>query len=100
MPYTITQATDPLNIKEQEYASGPKIMFTKFTSCIGVIAKKGATLTAVHLVIIAKDESTFDANDVPAVLKLLGPAPDAVTIFGHSLWFKKLILPGDMKTVR
>jgi hypothetical protein len=47
-------------------------------------SKKGATLTAVHLVIIAKDESIFGANDVAEVLKLLQTptAPDAVTIFG------------------
>ena len=36
MPYTISEATDPLKIKEQEYASAKKIMFTAFTSCIGV----------------------------------------------------------------
>ena len=37
MPYTISEATDQLKIKEQEYASATTIMFTAFPSCIGVI---------------------------------------------------------------
>ena len=88
MPYTIIKATDPLNIKEQEYASAKKeIMFTGFTSCIGVIAKEGATLTAVHLVMVAKDGSIFDGEVATDVLELLPKKPDAVTIFGCiSLW--------------
>ena len=82
MPYTISKTTNPLKINEQEYASGPEIKFTAFTSCIGVIAKKGTELTAIHLVIVAKDGSTFCANDVPEVVNLLPKTPDAVTIFG------------------
>jgi hypothetical protein len=35
MPYTIRETTNPLEIEEREYASGPEIKFTKFTSCIG-----------------------------------------------------------------
>jgi hypothetical protein len=88
VPYIISKATDPLKIKEQEYASAEKeIMFTGFTSCIGVIAKEGATLTAVHLVMVANDGSIFDVNAAINVLNLLPEKPDAVTIFGCiSLW--------------
>ena len=87
MPYTISKATDPLKIEEREYASAKKIMFTAFTSCIGVIAKQGATLTAIHLVMVDKDENMFVGNDVTKVLNLLPPAHDAVTIFGCiALW--------------
>ena len=71
MPYTISKATDPLKINEQEYASATKIKFTAFTSCIGVIAKMGATLTAIHLVMVANDESIFDVEDATKVLELL-----------------------------
>jgi hypothetical protein len=87
MPYQLKEGKDPLNIAEQEYASGKKLKFTKFTSCIGVVAKKGPTLTAVHLVMVAKDESVFDPNDAVKVLELLPPAPDAVAIVGCiDLW--------------
>lgn len=87
MPYTLSRAGNPLSIKEQEYASAAEIKFTAFTSCIGVIAKKGGTLTAVHLVMKARDDSIFDTAAATEVLKLLPNAPDAVTIFGCiSLW--------------
>jgi hypothetical protein len=87
VPYTISKANDPLKIEEREYASAEKIMFTAFTSCIGVIAKKGAKLTAIHLVMIDKDENIFSPNDATNVLQLLPTAPDAVAIFGCvSLW--------------
>jgi len=100
MAYTISQVTDPLNIEEREYAAGPKIMFTAFTSCIGVIAKKDATLTAVHLVMVANDGSIFDVNAATKVLDLLPKKPDAVTIFGCiSLWEnpKNKVLPAFQK---
>ena len=87
MPYTITEAADPLNIREAEFASATEIKFTTFTSCIGVIAKKGATLTAVHLVMLDKHDIKFTATDVSTVVDVLPGAPDAVTIIGHiSLW--------------
>ena len=99
MPYTISKATDPLKINEQEYASATKIKFTAFTSCVGVIAKIGATLTAVHLVMVANDGSIFDVEDSTKVLELL-KAPNAVTIFGCiSLWEnpKNKVLPAFQK---
>ena len=82
MPYELVEGTNPLQIKEREYASAAEIKFTPFTSCIGVISKKGPTLTAVHLVIIAGDIFGSDANDVPAVLGQLPEPRDAVTIVG------------------
>ena len=59
MPYELFPANDELKIAEQEYASGPKIKFTAFTSCIGVIAKEGATLTGVHLVMVDRKDKYF-----------------------------------------
>ena len=86
MPYTITETTNPLKIEERECASGPEIKFTKFTSCIGVIAKKGGTLTAVHLSVVDQYGTVFSAEDVDTVFNLVLPkAPqkaDAVTVFG------------------
>ena len=87
MAYTLSEATNRLSIKEQEYASAAEIKFTMFTSCIGVIAKKGDALTGVHLVMKAKDDSIFDSTTAVNVLALLPKSPDAVTIFGCcSLW--------------
>lgn len=108
MPYKLREASNGLSIKEQEYASAAEIKFTMFTSCIGVIAKKDSSLTAVHLVMKADDDSIFDANAAVNVLALLPKSPDAVTIFGCcSLWenpqnnvvagFQKLV--GSLKSV-
>jgi len=46
MPYTLSKTADLMKIAEQEYGSGPEIKFTAFTSCIGVLARKGARLPA------------------------------------------------------
>lgn len=62
MPYELNKRTDALNIEERQYSSGPEIKFTHFSSCIGVIAKKGAELTAVYLSICAEDGSIFGAD--------------------------------------
>jgi hypothetical protein len=82
VPYELIKGTDPLPLKEREYASAAEIKFTQFTSCIGVISRKGPTLSAVHLVIISGDIFGSDAIDVPTVLGQLPEPRDAVTIVG------------------
>ena len=82
MPYSVTPAKDAGSIKEQEYASAKQITFTKFTSCIGVIAKKADTLTAVHLVMVDPNGVRFDTTAAATVIGILPKDPDAVTVFG------------------
>jgi hypothetical protein len=88
MPYTIKKTSNPLGIEERECASGPVIQFTTFTSCIGVIAKKGGALTAVHLSVLDEHGNIFgeSAEDVDNVLNSVLPQQpqkaDAVTVFG------------------
>ena len=86
MAYKLSEAKDPLNIAEREYASRQnKIQFTAITSCIGVVAKKGAKLTGVHLSMLDDKDKYFGAdpkNDVANVLKQLPNPADQVTIFG------------------
>lgn len=87
MPYTFTAGGDAMKIKEQQYASAAEIGFTKFTSCIGVVALKGGSLTAAHLVMKADDGTLIDATAMAKLITLLPASPDAVTIFGCiSLW--------------
>lgn len=40
MPYVFTQATDTEAIAEREWGKADEIMFTAFTSCIGIMAIK------------------------------------------------------------
>jgi hypothetical protein len=85
VPYTLIEGTDARDIKEYEYASAKKeILFTAFTSCIGVIAKKGDILTGVHLVAVSneKEAKAFAPNDVEQVLNVLALPADKVTVFG------------------
>ena len=87
MAYPLTGTTTATAIKEREYATAAVIKFTKFTSCIGVIAKKGDEMTAVHLAMRATDGSDFDTAAATAVLDLLPKDPDAAAIFGCiSMW--------------
>ena len=87
MPYSLSVAKDAGAIKEQEYASAKEVTFTAFTSCIGVIAKKSDTLTAVHLVMVDKSGNKFDTTAAATVIGVLPKDPDAVTIFGCiSVW--------------
>jgi hypothetical protein len=91
MAYTLTKTNDALSIAEQQYATAQnKLMFTMFTSCIGVVAKKGDKLTGVHLVIVGEppvpgqEGPRFgaDASDVPNVIAKLNLPADAVCVFG------------------
>lgn len=82
MGYTLTKGTDPMKIAEQQYATGSEIKFTAFTSCVGIIARKGSSLTGVHLVLKAKDESIFDQAAATAVHAVLPDKYDEVMIIG------------------
>ena len=87
MPYTLRPAADAMAIAEQEYATAQEIRFTAFTSCIGVIARQGPNLTAVHLVMRADDDSPFDTPAVLAVLARLTAHYDSAWIIGCTdLW--------------
>jgi len=66
-------------IAEQEYESGTKLKFTNFTSCIGVVAKHGPILTAVHLVMMGnggRESIPFSPTDVSRVMTVLCPNPN------------------------
>ncbi|HYY27505.1 MAG TPA: hypothetical protein VE860_06165 [Chthoniobacterales bacterium] len=82
VPYKLSKASNALAIAEREYASDATIRFTAFTSCIGVIAKDGNKLTAVHLVAVTGKDHACNANDIAKVLGRLPKKPDAVTIVG------------------
>lgn len=83
--YVLSETNNPLDIAEREYASAPKkIQFTAFTSCIGVVARKGDKLTGVHLSQVDNNDKYFgeDRNVVTSILNKLPNPADRVTIFG------------------
>jgi hypothetical protein len=90
--YKLSAAADPMAIKEQEYGSGKSIRFTTFTSCIGIIGKKGdGTLVGIHLVRFSLEGEPFDKEDVPTVKAALGGASD-ITIIGQTDFWEEDLL--------
>ena len=88
MAYQFSLSANPLAIAEQEYATAATVQFTAFTSCIGVIAKKGPMLTGVHLVMTAPDGTLFNQNAATRLMyEVLGNQYDRVCIIGCvDLW--------------
>jgi len=83
MTYQFTQAADAMAIAEQGYATAAAIKFTGFTSCIGVIAKRGGLLTGAHLVLNAPDGTKFNQNAATRLIyEVLGNQYDKIWIIG------------------
>lgn len=82
MAYKFSKAGNPMAIAEQEYGIDKEIKFTKFTSCIGVIAKRNDTLYAVHLVMVGKEDDPFNETAAVDVVGLFPKLPEKVTIVG------------------
>lgn len=84
--YTLHRAHyGALMIREQEYATGPKVRFTNFTSCIGIVVKNGASLTGVHLVMDSLDDnSMFGEEGVTNVIQVLGVRYEKGVIVGFT----------------
>jgi len=49
MPYVFSQAADTEAIAEREWGKAAQIMFTGFSSCIGIMAIKNNEVIGVHL---------------------------------------------------
>jgi hypothetical protein len=98
MPYNFRKSLlGPLCIQEQEFDtvnSNDELIFSKFTSCIGVIAKSGGTLTGVHLVLWGVDKFSNSTDSFPfnrqaaaQVIRQLPRVPDEICLIGHiTVW--------------
>lgn len=89
MPYRLVRATSSEEIAERQWAVGPNLTFTTFTSCIGVIAVCGQkNLIGIHLVLTYMDgdgEHQFAVEDVAHIVGILrenGYDRDTVVIAG------------------
>jgi hypothetical protein len=90
--YTLSGAGDAMAIAEQEVGTGKTIRFTTFTSCIGVIGKKGdGTLVGIHLVRFGSHGEPFKEADIPTVKARLSGLTD-ITIIGQTdFWEQELL---------
>jgi hypothetical protein len=71
--YNIIETAAPLTIAEREYAIGPTVQFTQFTSCIGILSKiKGQdNLIGIHLSIFDQHDNKFEVQTAEKVQQLL-----------------------------
>ena len=71
--YTLTETGAPLTVGEREYAIGPTIKFTQFTSCIGILSKTEFlnTLLGIHLSIYDQQNNKFNIVTAAQVRELL-----------------------------
>lgn len=68
MAYTLKKADSPVAIKEREYAVGNLIKFSKFTSCIGIIALvQPQGMIGIHLVLQDDGDAPISEAVVHAV---------------------------------
>ena len=83
MCYTLKKATNNFAIAEQEYiCEQNRIGFTKFDSCIGVVAlTHNNTLSAVHLVFWDKNDQSVDDQSEMIVNQLKGILKNSKKVF-------------------
>ncbi|TXH77739.1 MAG: hypothetical protein E6Q88_00500 [Lysobacteraceae bacterium] len=91
MPYTLRHTDTPMRIAEREWAMADRISFTKFTSCVGVLALSDDNqIIAIHLSLQDEEGNPFTAADVNQVMLVLRDhnyAPDSVRVIGQiSVW--------------
>jgi hypothetical protein len=90
--YQFRQAHNLAKVAEQEYGTGPEIMFTTFTSCIGLLGFVGASqtpgyrCTGVHLVMVSDKDKVFDPSVANRAAALLGVRERTVIIGCVDLW--------------
>tara|TARA_R110002049_G_scaffold210604_1_gene381505 strand:- start:38059 stop:38499 length:441 start_codon:yes stop_codon:yes gene_type:complete len=85
MPYVFIQATDTEAIAEREWGKADEIMFTAFTSCIGIMAIKDDQVIGVHLTL--RDDTNAVTNaDIDTAIGLLDGGAYPVVIGAISAW--------------
>jgi hypothetical protein len=86
MAYSLNPAQDVMAIAEQQFGSGEEIRFTSFTSCIGVIARKGNQVTGIHLVMLSQDDTPFNDDAATLTIETLGNYTQVVVIGQIEMW--------------
>ncbi|MFC7331800.1 hypothetical protein [Rhodocista pekingensis] len=87
MPYVLAPGANAQAIAEREYASDPQqVMFTAFTSCIGVLSLRNGQVTGVHLSISAPDGSLFDNAAADQVVAAVGAWQQIKVIGQIAFW--------------
>ncbi|NIZ03111.1 hypothetical protein [Thalassospira lucentensis] len=85
MAYVFTQAANNQAIAECEWGKASEIMFTGFSSCIGIMAIKDNEVIGVHLPLRDASNAVTDA-DIDTAIGLLDGGTSPVVIGSISAW--------------
>ena len=85
MAYVFTKANDTEAIAECEWGKADEIMFTGFSSCIGIMAIKDNEVIGVHLPLRDANNAVTDA-DIDTAIGLLDGGTFPVVIGSISAW--------------
>jgi hypothetical protein len=85
MAFAYTEALNAQAVAELQWAKANTIMFTKFTSCIGLMGVKDGKVIGVHLP-LRDDSNAVTDDDVDAAIALLDGAANPVIIGAISAW--------------
>ncbi|WP_404426011.1 hypothetical protein [Thalassospira australica] len=85
MPYVFTQAANTEAIAECEWGKAAEIMFTGFSSCIGIMAIKDNQVIGVHLPLRDGNNAVTNA-DIDTAIGLLDGGAYPVVIGSISAW--------------
>jgi hypothetical protein len=88
MSYTLSLAMSADRIDERRYAEGPRLRFTTFNSCIGVVGVDGGELTGVHLSLVDANGTAFDRSAADAVALIMSGC-GSIVIFGQVNFWKE-----------
>lgn len=85
MAFSFSEADDPQAVAEREWAKADTVMFTKFTSCIGLMGIKDSKVIGVHLPLRDAD-NLVTTGDIDSAIGLLDGAQNPVVIGAVSAW--------------
>ncbi|KJE34939.1 hypothetical protein UF64_09495 [Thalassospira sp. HJ] len=85
MAFAYTEAQSAQAVAELQWAKADKIMFTKFTSCIGLMGIKDDQVIGVHLP-LRDDHNAVTNDDIDAAIALLDGVVNPVIIGAISAW--------------
>ncbi|NET86134.1 MAG: hypothetical protein F6J94_30935 [Moorea sp. SIO1F2] len=92
MAYTITKASNPMSIEEREYETAKEVKFTKFTSCIGVLAMVDKDkVRGIHLAINDPQDNKITEKDLTQVINLVPANSSQVKVIGEIEVWKRSV---------
>ncbi|OSQ36101.1 hypothetical protein TMES_18645 [Thalassospira mesophila] len=86
MAYIFTEAQNPLEVAEREWGKADPIMFTKFTSCIGIMGIKDGKVIGVHLTLMGTEDEWVTNANIDQAVALLDGATNPVVIGQIEIW--------------